>query len=245
MKLRTRIVLVVGALLAVIVPVSGADALRPSDEATYRVTIHNEPGDDVTTGQPLTPVNFIAHTEEIALFEEGGTASVALQRLAEQGDVQGMAQFFTSIGDGPSGVSGVLGNGVDGGPILPNESTITFEFTTTAKFFSVVSSLVCTNDGFAGDTDRVLPRRVDDDGQVYSVRAWDAGTEVNTELFADLPVPGACGSTSLVPVMAGSGPDEVDGVITIHPSLTGGFDIPAEYDWEGRVVMHVTIVRIA
>ena len=100
--------------------------------------------------------------------------------------------------------------------------------------------LICTNDGFAGLDSRPL---VMPEGATftYGARAYDAGTEVNTELDADLvPAPFCLGSVIGTGV---SDPALVEGgVVTRHPGITGVGDLDSSFDFRGRVV-ELTVTR--
>ena len=105
--------------------------------------------------------------------------------------------------------------------------------------FSLASMLVCTNDGFGGIDGRRLPTSIGDE-RTYSARAFDAGTEMNTELFGDL-VPPCDGDP-----MTGTGmsnPALAEGsTIGRHAGIVGIGDLTDARSWSGPVVQ-VTIER--
>ena len=196
----------------------------------YTVTVEN-----LTTGQYLTPPNFAAHNRRANIFSRGEAASPELQAVAENGGVPVLAAALERAVDGAGlGVSGV---GADA-PIAPGTS-VTFDVSTTENRLSLVSMLICTNDGFAGLDARRLPRYINQSKTFY-LKAYDAGTEMNTELRADLVPAPFCGE--------GDGSEVSDaelaenGVITRHRSLQGVGDIDPALDWSGPVVM-VTVTR--
>ena len=119
---------------------------------------------------------------------------------------------------------------------------MTFELTSSssAKYFSFVSMLVCTNDGFTGLSQVRLPKRVGDRGEWYA-DAYDAGTEANTENLADI-VPPCSGSVT------GTGMSNpglaTNGVVAHHSGIlgTGSCDLvldPAVQGWDDPVAMIV------
>jgi len=103
----------------------------------------------------------------------------------------------------------------------------------------LVEFTITTNDGFGGIDSRGLPRS---EGRTrnYPLRAFDAGTEINTELRADLVGAPFCGEG------AGSGESNPDlaenGVIKRHRTLRGVGDLDAGLDWSGPVAK-VTITN--
>ena len=200
-------------------------------EATYVVELTN-----TTSGQYLTPPNFAAHEDDVHVFERGEEASAGVQAVAENGGVPVLAaELDAAIDQAGLGVSGVGA----AAPIAPGQ-TVTFEFTTSADRFSLVSMLICTNDGFAGIDSRSLPGR---DGQTrtWNVRAYDAGTEINTELRADLVPAPFCGEG---PGSTESNPELAEnGEITRHRTLRGVGDLDPALDWSGPVAQ-VKITRV-
>jgi hypothetical protein len=190
---------------------------------TYTVTVEN-----LTTGQWLTPPNFAAHGADVQVWRRGQPASPGVQAVAENGDVPVLAaELAASLDEADRGVSGV---GADA-PIPPGGS-VTFAVTTDQPKLSIVSMIICTNDGFTGLDSRSLPRWAGD-SRTFSVPGYDAGTEVNTELRADIVPAPFCGGG------AGSGVSNPDlaegGVITKHETLLGVGDLADSLDWSGAV----------
>jgi hypothetical protein len=127
-------------------------------------------------------------------------------------------------------------------PLLPGEN-VSFEIDgrTGAKYLSVVSMLICTNDGFTGVNSMRLPKRI---GETATVDAYgyDAGTEVNTEAWADM-VPPCAPLTGFDAMGAGTGMSDPGlaegGVIRMHPGITGSGDLdPAVHGWTGAVARY-------
>ncbi len=211
-------------------PVAEISITRVPAPATYTVTIKN-----ATHGQYLTPPNFAAHARSVDVYQRGQKASPAIQGLAENGDVAGLAAALsTAVDEAGLGVSGV---GADA-PIGPGES-ITFNFTTTERRFSLASMVICTNDGFAG-LDSVRLPNASGKTRNFWVRALDAGTEINTEMRADLVPAPFCGegegATESNPELA------ENGVIRRHRTLRGIGDLDPSLDWSGQV-MDISITR--
>ncbi len=91
-----------------------------------------------------------------------------------------------------------------------------------------------------------LPRFLGDTMTVYG-NAYDAGTEINTEDFADIvpPCPALTGVDSDDPGTGMSNPALAeDGVIASHQGVVGGVDLdPALHNWSDPVV-RVEITRV-
>lgn len=209
---------------------ASSESYKPAQSATYEVSYKN-----VTSGQYLTPPNFAAHNRDLDVFQVGRPASAGLQAVAENGGVLVLAAELDAALEGRTGTSGV---GAEG-PIAPGEE-VSFSFTTEATRLSVVSMLICTNDGFAGLDSQRLPRR---EGQTRTrrVRAYDAGTEINTELRADLVGAPFCGPGEGT---GKSNPELAEnGVVRRHRTLQGVGDIDPALDWKGPVA-EISITRV-
>ncbi len=221
----------IATVLSIAATTSTVGAQAGSDAVTYSVQFRN-----LTDGQWLTPPNYAAHTRQADVWSLGGAASDGVRAVAENGGVPILAaELSSAIDDAGLGVSGV---GADA-PIAPGEQSA-WEFTTTADRFSLVSMLICTNDGFAGLDSRRLPT-VDGHSTVWRVRAFDAGTEQNTERRADLVPAPFCGE--------GDGNGESDPSIAqnrrirTHNTIRGVGDLDASFDWVGPVA-EIVITRV-
>jgi hypothetical protein len=200
---------------------------------TYRVKIQSR-----SPGQPLSPFIAVTHDQDLDLFESGQKASDELEMIAEEGnstalmDMLEMNQMVTSVKDTAKPLSG---NGT-------NSSMITFEIMAKeGDRISLASMLVCTNDGFTGLSAASLPASGSND---YALRAYDAGTENNTELAADIPA----GCSALGPVNISDNGNESEGIdtdfdIMSHPGLDLQGDLTDEHEWPDTVAT-VTITRI-
>ncbi len=205
---------------------------------TYNVTINN-----LTSGQPFTPPVVATHRRPLDVFEVGEPASVEVQEIAENGNVTPLAEalaadkhvFESMVGERP-----IFHGGGSG-------ATLEFEIHASppAKYLSFVSMLICTNDGFTGLDAQRLPKKVGDSVTV-SIGAYDAGTEMNTEDFADIVPP----CQALVGEMSddlGTGTSDPTlaegGVINSHLGILGGVDlVPAVHGWTDSVAK-VVITR--
>jgi hypothetical protein len=217
-------------MLAAIAPAS-ADST-----ATYTVTITN-----LTDGQPFTPPLVASHRPSVDLYEVGEPASVAIQEIAENGNLGPAVEFATESKASKHIADAVVALPADGPPpILPGDSR-TFELTSSngANLVSWASMLICTNDGFVGIDSVRLPKKVGDTISL-TANAYDAGTELNTEDLADIVPP--CQALTETPDTGEMGtgmsnPDLAEGgVITSHPGVLGVADLLTDvHDWNDPV----------
>ncbi len=228
---KTRMILL-GFLSIMTVSVAALPSAGASrDAGTYTVTITNS-----TAAQHLTPPNYAAHTRDVRVFQNGRAASAAVAGVAENGDVPTLAMALNAaVDDASLGVSGV--GSVD--PIGPGQSA-TFTFETDADKFSLVSMLVCTNDGFAGLDSINLPKR-DGQSKTLQVQGYDAGTEINTELKVDTVPAEFCNSADIGTGTSNPALAE-NGVIRRHRGIEGVGDVESSFDWNGPVA-RITITR--
>ena len=210
---------------------------------TYRVTVEN-----LTGAQAFTAPFVATHTGRVRLYRPRRPASAAIQALAENGDTTPLLTLFggdTRVSDIATGATGALVPGSDpGGTLLGSSTNIPIGADRRAKFLSVVSMVVCTNDGFTGLNRVRLPRR---GVSVYFPRVSDAGTEINTEDFADL-VPACQSLFGIGSADAGtlvSNPALAEGGrILPHAGVVGGDDlIPSTHGWLDPIV-RVTVTPL-
>lgn len=206
---------------------------RGVDAATYRVTVTN------TTGalQPLTPSVVALYNPAADVFEVGAAASDGVERVAESGDVPFLASALEEVNQIFD--VGVAFGTVEGenGPILPEASGSVEVQGPAGKGMrlSLVSMLVCSNDGFTGLDAVELPEKVGET-VTYTSAGYDAGTEQNTEARGDLVPPCVMATTGSA---GGTGSDQPeiseDDVIRHHPGIdadTEGDDILGEqHQW--------------
>lgn len=195
---------------------------------TYEITVEN-----LTGGQPLTPTVFATHARWQGIFDDGSAASNGLQELSENGGVPVLVDEL-SVAHGVGTVA-VVGDA----PIGPGGSaSIAVTVDDRYRRASFAGMLVCTNDGFGGVDSLKLPRWIGEEATAYG-SAYDAGTEINTELYADLvpPCDNSGGSEMSNPDLAEGG------VVHMHDGIIGGFDLdPAIHGWDGSVIK-VTVKR--
>ena len=240
MKRSKGLVAAVAAVTALAVA-PAADAKRAD---TFEVTFT-----DLTSGQPLTPAVAATHRGKNELFRVGRPASFGLKEIAENGNNGPMLTRLGSDDD----VSDVVE--APGGPLVPagspgdamfgQSATFSIEATRGARFLSLASMLICTNDGFTGVNALKLPSKVGDSVTVETA-GYDAGTELNTEDFADIvpPCQGLIGVSSGEPGTGTSNPALAEGgVIAHHAGIFGIADlVPAIHGWDtSAAVARITV----
>lgn len=242
MHTRLAPVLAVAAILAFLAPVT-ASATAPV--AIYEVTITN-----LTDGQPFTPPVVAVHRQPVDVFTIGQAASVEIQEIAENGNVGPMLAALDPAGNSQVSSIAPLGeplvpDGLPGSSMFDDSVTLTVTGEQGAKYLSWASMLICTNDGFTGIDGVRLPKKVGDTVTVTTA-AYDAGTEMNTEDFADIVPPcqglvgistGDTGTGATNPTLAEGG------VIHAHLGVVGGDDLETLHDWDNPVAV-VSIVRV-
>ena len=200
---------------------------------TYNVTIEN-----LTSGQPFTPPVVAAHTSGLDAFEVGQAASAEVQAIAENGNNDPLVALL-------GGSAAVLDSASGTGPVKPGESATITVAAPAGSLLSVVFMLICTNDGFSGVDSMALPAS---GSETVDRDAYDAGTENNTEDFADIVPP----CQDLIGVSSGdAGTGESNaalaegGVITAHSGIQGGTDLTvSDHGWTDPVA-RITVVAEA
>ncbi len=207
--------------------------------AEYEVAVRN-----ITSGQPFTPPLVATHNENIDMFTVGHAASNGIQQLAENGNLGLLIDILNASSDVADVVVAVAG---DPPPVMPGQ-TVKFRITTAPgkHHISFASMLICTNDGFTGLDSEQLPRHVGDYVS-FSLSGYDAGTEVNTEDFADIVPP-------CQPLIGISSDDEGTGetnpalaensVIKHHSGVQGGDDLVSGVHGWSNPIGKVRIRRI-
>ena len=221
------------AVAAVALVAVAASPAAGQQTVTYNVTIEN-----LTSGQPFTPPVVAAHTSGMDVFNVGQAASAEVQAIAENGNNDPLVALL-------GGSAAVLDSASGTAPVKPGESaTITVE-APSGSLLSVVFMLICTNDGFSGVDSMTLAAS---GSESVDANAYDAGTETNTEDFADIVPP----CQDLIGVSsADAGTGETDpalaegGVITAHQGIQGGTDLTvSDHGWTDPVA-RITVVAEA
>ncbi len=150
----------------------------PSPEYSFEVTVRN-----LTHGQPLSPIGIALHKGG-HFWQVGEMASNELEQLAESGDnsaLLGLDIVDASVSDSVS--------------LAPGEST-SLNITTNSleeAHLSLVSMLVNTNDGFSGLNAIDVSALEVGTSLFFKTRAYDSGTEENSEAVGTIPGPADMG----------------------------------------------------
>ncbi len=196
--------------------------------AEFEITLENlSPATGPGASQPFSPPVIATHTPLFHIFKMHRFASDELRQVAEDAvnapmlNMLNDSKFVYDIVEGSSG------------PIFPGTmQKFTIKTKLPFKKLSLVTMLVNTNDAFTGIDGARLPLW---GSRMYYLKAFDAGTEKNTELKANIPGP-CCGSPHVrVPTHQR---------IKTHSGIQGIGDLdPAVFGWDNPVAK-LTITRI-
>lgn len=237
-------------LLAVTTLASGLFALIGPANAGELVTVRIE-NLSPKNGTWLTPVWVGFHDGAFNVFDVGQPASMALERLAEDGDTGPLTNDFAMSASGLVQGTIVADAGIP--PLAPGETaTMIFSLDgglATSRYFSFASMVIPSNDAFIGNDSPMEHRIFADDGTflgadflVLGSQVYDAGTEVNDELPEHTAFFGQ--------TMPDTGVPE-NGVVHLHPGFlppgSGGIlDDPmfanGDFTQPGYVMARITVV---
>ena len=192
---------------------------KPATSVEVLVTISNlAPAE----GTHLTPFWVEFHDGSFNLFDEGAAASPGLESTAEDGATALLSAEFsnaalgfeddTITGPGPSPV------------FFPgNTSAVKFSLDSSSplnRYFSFASMIIPSNDAFIGNEDPMAYEVFDESGNfvmteiiILGTQVWDAGTEVNDEVPANVAF--------LEQAAPNTGPDE-NGTVQFHSGFASG-----------------------
>jgi len=212
--------------------------------ASYEVTITN-----LEAGQPLTPPIVAVHRGSTDVFDVGSAASAGIQQLAENGNSGPLRAWLeanrhvTAIAEAGAPLVGPGSPGEAHG--FTDSVTFTIQTSGDGRFLSWASMLICTNDGFTGVDRLKLPSRVGASVHAYTA-GYDAGTEINTESFADMVPP--CQALGGLTPMGGTGESNPtlaeDGVIHHHAGISGGADLSVGFHGWSDPVATIVVTRV-
>ena len=208
---------------ALLVGISQANA---SGRGDFHVTITN-----LTYSINFTPILVASQRRPVTIFETGTPASDDLSAIAEEGDTGPMITTLNHERD----VIDVQ----DSGELLgPGESvTLIVSGDRGARYISVASMMLPTNDGFIGLNSVEVSKRGE---TVFYSPGYDAGSEANDESCGNIPGP-TCGGTGLSP---GSNNPGDENYVHIHRGIHGIGDLAADrYDWRNPVA-RISVIRV-
>lgn len=199
---------------AISTPVALADS--------FSVTVTN-----VTRGQFFTPRLITTHSAG-NFFRVGEPALDEIAAIAESGDV---APTIALLDTAPEFVTAVE---VGADLLAPGASQEVVIEGNAGDVLTVLSMLIPTNDAFFAANAVSLP----ESGSVtVNALVYDAGTEPNDELCANIPGPVCGGEGSSLDV-------DGEGFVHIHAGIHGIGDLPAEnYDWRNPGA-RITITKL-
>ncbi len=205
-----------------VVAVLGLVASVQAEEVTYEISFTN-----VTHGIILTPPIFSLSRHKLIVSEVGEPASLGLQMVAEGGATGELRAELES-----QGIQDVIQMQM---PVMPG-ATVTTELSGNKRSrLNMASMLLPTNDGFVVmNGARVFSRR----GQkVFYLKAFDAGSELNDEICANIPGP-QCGGE-------GFNPEDGEGYVVPHAGLHGESELSRQtYNWgEPVAILKVRVVE--
>lgn len=219
-----RSIAAIAVIILVVSAFSATGTAFAKDKSThYKVTITN-----ITREQIISPPILISHNRDFHLFKLGEPAPPGLDALAEDGDTEPLERYLDSLGS-------VYDYNVAGGVIMPGKS-VTIEIKTKwgFRYLSAAGMLVITNDAFFAMRS-VYARSWKN--TVTDVRAYDSGTEVNSEDCAFIPGP-PCGSGGVRDT------DGAEGYVYTHSGIHGIGSLDSDvYDWNNPVAT-VMIERV-
>jgi hypothetical protein len=196
-----------------------------SGQKMYEVTVTN-----ITKGEIFTPILVASTHRGVKLFEQGTAASTDLEIIAESGNNVPLADSLISGGH-------ALDTASAQGGLLPGASlTLTVKMNEKYSYITVASMLVPSNDAFFAVNGIRGPK-----GKrtlTVTSPAYDAGSEINDELCANIPGPGF--------ICKGEGYNAAsgEGYVYTHPGIQGNGDlVKADHDFRNPVAI-ITIKRI-
>ncbi len=211
--------------------VTPVDAMPAAGSVTVTLT-------NTAEHQPMTPPIVVLHNAPDAdngmrLFELGQPAIDPIVAIAENGNNGPMVDLLGYLTDQGRASAFAVGfaDPANPGPLLPGMSaSVTLDLVSDDQVMSIVSMVVCTNDGFSAANAHVLS---DDTTETFVAPIYDAGSETNV-LTADYWVP-PCGSELNLT-------DDENGSIMLHPGQDGSEN--PDFDFEaGTRYLEVTITR--
>src|SRR5438477_10687993 len=152
------------------VPRAAAQAAQTGNK-TYEITVTT-----INTGkQGLSPLVIATHPPSVHAWQLGQLASKGLELVAEEG----MPDMLVSELKGSS--TDVVATHAH---LLPGDNITVKVTAKQGDVLSAATMLIQTNDGFTGLDGVALSN-----GATFETMAYDAGTEDNSELAADVPGP--------------------------------------------------------
>ena len=171
---------------------------------------------NLTHSIAFTPILVAAHDKQTSLFHLGESATAALQKMAEGGDISDLKIAINSA----SGVTLDLTSA----PTLAGITSMGSLDTGNNMYLSLTAMMLPTNDGFVGLDSWKIPS----EAGTYTImlNAYDAGTEINDEIIIGGGSPGSAGIPADPSGNGGTGAtgassNEANDKVHIHPGNVG------------------------
>jgi hypothetical protein len=189
---------------------------------TYEITITN-----LTSGQSFTPILAATHTKDVRFFSLGAAPSDEMADLAEGGATGGLQDYLETMPDYVMDITGT-----DGGLIGPGQSrTIYLSGDKNSNRLSFAGMLLPSNDSFVAISSMKLPK----DHDARLTLAYDAGSELNDELCANIPGP-QCAAINGGMMGESFSMGLAEGYVHVSRGISGEGDLSASaYDWRNPV----------
>ena len=212
-------------------------AADPATPETRRLTVTLT---NTAEFQPMTPPVVVLHNAPTAdngvrLFEADQPAIEPIIQIAENGNNAPLVELLESLEGGPVSAFAVgFADPSAPGPLLPgNTASVTLDLASEDQVMSIVSMVVCTNDGFSGADSHTLSA---DTTETFTLPIYDAGSETNV-LTLNYWVP-PCSPDGESPNIT----DDENGSVALHPGQSGSEN--RDFDFEaGTRYLEVTITR--
>jgi archaellum component FlaF (FlaF/FlaG flagellin family) len=218
LKKAASVILIAGFIFA-------TSSAQANGYPSYHVTITN-----LTNSITFTPVLVASQRRVVSIYELGSPASDDLVAIAEFGDI---GPLTTTL----NGNHQVVDVENSGGLLLPGQSvTVVVSAAHGARRISIASMMLPTNDGFIALDSVKVPGH---GSAIFFSPGFDAGSEPNDELCANIPGP-TCDGVALSP----GENDGDEGYVHIHRGMHGIGDLAADvYDWRNPVA-RITVTRM-
>ena len=192
---------------------------------------------NLSLSQPMTPPVVILHNAPesengIRFFQVGDVVDEEVKIIAEDGDIVPLIEFAEDqiLTGRVSAVAAAVPE--EGELLLPGKSVdVILTPENPFEVLSIVSKVVCTNDGFIG-VDSLEIADISDGELPFAV--YDAGSETNVEMIDWWVSP--CGTDT-------NNTDDENGVITIHPGQANAEN--PDFNFPGGSVLLATEIFIA
>ncbi len=217
--IRKKMGILLGTILAVLV----ANAPAFANGFKYQVTITNLTHNIILTPPLVATTRF---NQDVSIMELGQPASEALAKVAEGGNTADLENYLSNMG-----VESIVAHP---DPILPGQPAVIEIDGRVRGGLYLATMLLPTNDGFLALNGEIIKGGFGP--QTFYLTAYDAGSEFNSEVCAEIPGP-QCGGE-------GFNEDPGEGVIVPHPGIHAEGELSAaEYQF-GNPVAKVTIQRM-